>query len=381
MPVETMMQPMPGQHYLYPGCEALTDIISFCYFIFRSNSTTGYSTRLPECAFAYYCAVVCYWRLLYLQLNNGLELTNSEVSFVHQLKSMHLHVPQLFGHYLSGFGNTTIPFGRDVKFRMRKVPSYYNAGNTTGWFGRVSADTQPFYQNYPCLAVYVTRMFASLEGGEWKNIWWNFPAEIQPIIAGGLGPSPACIGYGPRENLSSEQRNFLEANGVLVGEQFPSSNRALPINTNLLFVINRELRAQSGLQLLPLPETLIGTVGQICFTAIEGGHEERTTRASPMTLMSTFLVPGEASLCASAFAYRVHHAVDEAAQEELPQQPWVVWRFGGDAPADWAQLTAAGNSFREGEPKILSYTMFRTTPYLIRSQLELLNTSLSGKIY
>jgi hypothetical protein len=29
----------------------------------------------------------------------------------------------------------------------------------------------------------------------------------------------------------------------------------------------------------------------------------------------------------------------------------------------------------------LSYTMFRTTPYLIRSQLELLNTSLSGKIY
>jgi hypothetical protein len=100
-----------------------------------------------------------------------------------------------------------------------------------------------------------------------------------------------------------------------------------------------------------------------------------------MTLMSTFLVPGEASLCASAFAYRVHHAVDEAAQEELPQQPWVVWRFGGDAPADWAQLTTAGNSFREGEPKILSYTMFRTTPYLIRSQLELLNTSLSGKIY
>ncbi|PNX80509.1 hypothetical protein L195_g036511, partial [Trifolium pratense] len=328
MPV-AMPQPMPGNHYLHPGCEALTDIISVCYFTFRSNSTTGYSTTLPECAFAYYCAVACYWRLLYLQLNNGLELTDSEVSFVHQLKSMQLHVPQLFGHYLSGFGNTTIPSGRDVKFRMRKVPKYYNAGNATGWFGRVSADTQPFYQNYPCLAVYVARMFASLDGAKRKNNWWNFPAEIQPLIAGGLGPSPACIGYGPP---------------------------ALPINTDLLLVINTELRAQSGLQLLPLPETLIGTVGQICFTSIEGEHDERTTRASPMTLRSSFLIPAEVSLCASAFAYRVHHAVDEAAKKELPQQPWVVWRFGEDAPADWAQLTAAGNSFREGDPKVLSFT-------------------------
>lgn len=51
-------------------------------------------------------------------------------------------------------------------------------------------------------------MFASLEGG--KDIWWNFPSEIQPVIAGGLRLSLACIGYGSCENLSCDQRYLLE---------------------------------------------------------------------------------------------------------------------------------------------------------------------------
>ncbi|GAU37177.1 hypothetical protein TSUD_391660 [Trifolium subterraneum] len=288
--------------------------------------------------------------LLYLHLNNGLEVTNSEVSFIHQLKSLQLKVPPLIAHYLTGFGNTTIPNGREAKFRMQKVPAYCNASNTTGWFGSVSPDTQPFYQNYPCLAVFVARMFASLEG------------------------------YGPREKLSHDQRILLEHNGVLVGEQFPSFNQALPININLLTAIHTELRAQSGLQLLPLPETVIGTVGQICFTVIEGEHKEGTTRATPITSMSLWNIPWEVSSFATAITYRVHHAVDEAAQEELPRQPWVVWRFGENAPADWAQLTAAGNSFRESEPKILTFKGFTTAPYQIRSKLEALETSLNGKI-
>jgi len=179
---DTTLQPNLGVHYLHPGCEALTDIIFVCYSTLRSNCA-GYSMRIPQCAFGYYCAVACYWRLLYLHINNGLMVTDSELSFTHQVKSLQLEVPPLIAHFLTGFGNTTIPSGRDIKFRMWKVPSYCNAGNTTGWFGRVSADTQPFYQNYPCLAVYVARMFASLEGG--KDIWWNFPTEIQPVIAGG----------------------------------------------------------------------------------------------------------------------------------------------------------------------------------------------------
>jgi len=371
------LQPCPGNLYFQPGCEALTDIIYVCYTTFMSNS--GYSSRLPECAFGYYCPVAYYWRLLYLHINNGIEVTDSELlSFMHQVKSLHLEVPPLIAHYLAGFGNTTIPSSRDIMFRMRKVPSYCNAGNTTGWFGRVSADTQPFYQNYPCLAVYVARMFASLEGG--KDIWWNFPAEIQPVIAGGLCPSLACIGYGPRGNLSRDQRCLLEANGVRVAEQFPSSNRCLPLNVSLLFGIRTMLCAQSGLQLLPLPKTVVGTVDQICLTIIEDEHEEGTTRATPMTLTSSHFIPGEICFPASAYTYRVHHVVEEAAKEELPQQPWVVWKFGKNAPDDWAQLTVVGNSSREGEPEILAFKGFTTTPYQIYSRLEALKTALNGKI-
>jgi hypothetical protein len=218
----------------------------------------------------------------------------------------------------------------------------------------------------------------NLEGG--KDIWWNFPAEIQPVIAGGLRPSPACIGYGPRENLSRDQRYLLEVNGVHVGEQFPSSNRCLPLNVSLLLGIRTMLYAQSGLQLLPIPETIVGSLGQICLTVIEDEYEEGTTMVPEMTLMSPCFIPNEVSFPASAFTYRVHHAVDEAAKKELPQQPWVIWKFGKNAPADWAQLTAAGNLFRESEPEVLAIKEFRTTPYHICSKLQALKTALDGNI-
>lgn len=157
-------------------------------------------------------------------------------------------------------------------------------------------------------------MFASLEGG--KDIWWNFPAEIQPVIAGGLRPSPACIGYGPRENLSRDQPYLLEVNGVHVGKQFPSSNRCVPLNVSLLLGIRTMLCAQSRLQVLPIPETIVGSLGQICLTVIEDEYEEGTTMTTEMTLRSPCFIPNEVSFPASAFTYRVHHAVDEAAKKE-----------------------------------------------------------------
>jgi hypothetical protein len=199
----------------------------------------------------------------------------------------------------------------------------------------------------------------------------EFPAEIQPIIAGGLCPSLVCIVYGPCENLSRDQHYLLDANGVRIGELFPSSNCCLPLNISLLFGICTMLYAQSGFQLLPLHETFVGTVGQICLTIIEDDHE---------TLTSSHFIPGDICFPASAFTFRVHHAVEEAAKEEIPQQPWVVWKFGKNAPDDWAQLTAVGNSFCEGQPEILAFKGFTTTPYQIHSRLKALKTALNGKI-
>jgi hypothetical protein len=137
------MQPCPGVHYLHPVCEALTDIISVCYSTLTSYCA-GYSMRLPECFFGYYCAVACYWRFFYLHIKNGLMVTDSELSFMHQVKSLHLEVPPLIAHYLTGFGNTTFPSSRDIMLCTRKVPSYCNASILPGWFGRVSADTSHF---------------------------------------------------------------------------------------------------------------------------------------------------------------------------------------------------------------------------------------------
>ncbi|MCD7451009.1 hypothetical protein HAX54_009277 [Datura stramonium] len=155
-------------------CEVLPQLIQVMHLSLTAAST-GYARRIPESALSYYAAVC----------------------------TTYPGVSPLLAYYLAGFGNTRVPSGRDIKFRLADRPNYIASGNVSGWFGRVTAETQLLYASYPCLVVHAARVLVDVNPAEYAR-HWDFPQDISPDIVGALRPSSACLGYAPRARLSQQ---------------------------------------------------------------------------------------------------------------------------------------------------------------------------------
>lgn len=365
------LQPMPNIEYIQSGAEFLPHVTSVIQATCVATSS-GYSRRVPESALAYYCAVTVYHRMLRLHIGNGLAASTDEARFVEQVDSLQLEAPMLLAHYLSGFGNTRVPSGRDIRFKMADRPAYTSVGGVSGWFGRVSSVTQPFYQNYPCLAVYVERMWSDMDAAAVRQ--WNLPEQLRPNLEGGLGPSRALLGYAPKINIPASQIAFLNACDVAVGEPFISANPTLPLNIALLLSIQQELKQVSSMKFTPLPTSIVGSQAQLGFVRYEDEIVETAVKSA--ILQSHYQMPSEISFVASAFGYRIEHAVD-AVNPEVQTAPWEIWRH--PAHQRWNAYINAGNSFRANEPDLLKIAEFRTTPYLVKSRLEALERAMLSR--
>ncbi|KAL9689412.1 hypothetical protein QQ045_009797 [Rhodiola kirilowii] len=362
------LRPMPNVEYIYPGAEALPQVINVIHATCTSASTS-YNLRVPECALAYYCAVATYTRMLRLQAANSLPVTTDEERFVEQVDSLQLEVPLLLAHYLAGFGNTRVPSGRNIRFRMLARPEYVSTDNVSGWFGRVSQQTQALYQNYPCLAVFASRLLAEVD--EQADRRWTLPLEVVPAEGGGLGASPSLLGYTVKRPVPRGHVGFLEETGIAPDEPFETSNSSLPLNISLLIAVQNELSTIQNFKLSPMPTIQLGSQAQLGLITIE---DELTPIADkPAVLECTYEMPNEISFSASAFCYRVNHALDKIDEGNLVT-PWVVWRF--HPGPEWVRFALEGNAFRGREPDVLAITEFRTTPYLVRARLKALERAL-----
>ena len=368
------LQPMPNIEYVFSSAEVLPQL---CSVVHQANvaASAAYSRRVPESAFNYYAAVLTYARMLSLHKANGLLLSLDEDRFCEQVSSLQLEAPVLLAHFLSGFGNTRVPSGRDVRFRMLDRPDYGDYDGIPGWFGQVSSETQPLYQNYPCLAVYAARMMSSLGlANAAANLWWIPPLEVRPGLAGEMRPSSAMLGYGPRERLSPGQSALLEGAGIMVGEYFPTSNPSLPLCFPLLLAIHNELKTIGGKKMLPLPTAILGSQAQLGRVTVE---LELNNRAVDRTHIfeSPYRMPREITVPATAFCYRVLHAVENFNGTQFA--PWCVWLYNNVHGVDWADVVTTGNALRETEPEFLGLSEFRVAPYLVRARLEALESGLN----
>ena len=364
------LQPMPNVEYVYSSAEALMDVTSVIHSDY-STASSGYAHRVPESALAYYCATLVWSRMLSLHISNGLPFAEAEARFVEQVASLQLEAPLLLAYYLSGFGNTRVPSGRDIRFRM--IDRAYLSSNGFGcWFGQVSPETQSLYQNYPCLAVFFSRMLASLDSSTQR--WWSLPDSISPGIPGAIRPSLALLGYGPRENLSPQQVGFLASSQIYPDEPIISSNTSFPLNISLLMAVHRELKAVGSLKLSPVPTGILGSQAQLGRITLEG--EARVPLVEhPATFESPYAMPPEVSFAASAFGYRIYHAVDELGTDSVA--PWCVWIYQPSSASLWLDFAVVGNQLRDSEPQLLQISEFRTTPYLMRARLEALEQALN----
>ena len=364
--------PIPEPCYIYPGAEVLPHLVAVMHGA-NVSLCSGYARRVPECVFGYYVAVVTWQRMLWLERANGFFLSRDESQFVDAVVALDLRVPRLLAHFLSGFGNVRIPSGREARFRLLDRPNYRGAGRCTGLFGRVSAETQPLYQNYPCLGVYALRILSSLGGN--PNMDWTLPDEVLPVGVGGMGPSRAMLGYGHREPLSQEHTRFLQAVGFYDPQgDFPSSLRGIPFCNALLAAVMTELDNVNGIILDPLPMTLLGSQAQLSFAVYQSELARLFEHFS--VSRSHTQVPIEVSAFAKAFIYRVHHAVDDIEEDEAVVAPWCVWSYEREHAGVWGPMVNAGNVCRDREPGMLNDEQFQTSAYSVRSSLLVLEMSL-----
>lgn len=125
----------PDIQYVQSGCDDLPIITEITYKTAVSTKV-GFARRVPESVLAYYLAVHTKARLLEIQAENQFEVTPEEERYIQQVKQGKYTLPELFTKYLDGFGNTTIPSGRDLKFRILRPPpdAIEQADGKRGWF-------------------------------------------------------------------------------------------------------------------------------------------------------------------------------------------------------------------------------------------------------
>lgn len=366
------LQPMPNNEYVHSGCEALPTIISVMHASCVASSS-GYARRVPESALAYYSACVTYARMLRLHMENGLNVSADEERFVEQVYSLNLEVPMLLAHYLAGFGNTRVPSGRDIRFRLRPRAYRPVVDVVSGWFGPVSAETQPLYQNYPCLAVFASRILVDVQEGDEFNRRWNIPPAMRPEDGDGTFPTQSMLGYAWRVRLSEQQRQFLHLQDIYYEDPFPSVNPTLPLSVNLLLAVQNELNALASLKRSILPTSIVGSQAQLGLVRVENELAPITEKTS--ILETSYRMPQEITFSASAFTYRVAHNVERLTPES--DAPWVIWRLPqGELRS---RMSEVGNSLRENEPEFIQLAEFHTTPYLLKARLEALEHALSAR--
>lgn len=176
---------------------------------------------------------------LEIQIENQFETTPDEERYVQQVKQGKYTLPELFTKYISGFGNTAIPSGRDLKFRMLRPPedAVTTAADKNVWFGVVNRDTHYLYKAYPCLPVYASRVQRDLRysgivndddiehADELDEVQvdpaervWNLPAPIRCPLPGCGNPNENMLGYKYAEKLSPDKINLLLSCGIMANK-------------------------------------------------------------------------------------------------------------------------------------------------------------------
>lgn len=254
---------------IFSGCEAFPVIAAETYTVL-SASSPNYKKVVPRSAHDYYLGMLLYARLLRLHEMSD-HLTYEEKAFVEQITVNHgtdggYTVPHSFASYLAGFGNTTLPGGRDIMFGFRHpalTSAVFSGVRINGFFGRIQ-DNMGNYASYVSPGVLASRIIADLDVHNNDELDWDLPDEIaDPEHAINVN----CLGYEPAVPVAGMQMDCYRIAGItpLV---FPTINGALPLNAGLMNYVHRMMMGINGLKVDAIPLAAGGSVGQLCYETV-----------------------------------------------------------------------------------------------------------------
>lgn len=355
----------PLSNKIYPGCYQLPYLIEQMYHEMEKEYPVVCS-YVSESAFAYYCAVVVYNRILHLRnANHSDTLTEDEKRFMKQIKALNLRIPLLLQCYIAGMGNVAVHNGHSrEKFVFRAHPIKYvsSADRSMGWFGRVGPTTHFLYQKYPCLTVFARRIVEEIKYEKGENPQWNLPEDIAPEEANAGFPSENMLGYAPRQTLMASQKIFLKRCGVSESS-FPTSNDSFCLSLTLLKEIGKELIREKTFDLYSSRiQRHDGSLAQLPYHSLSKLPEnEKTTPEDdeiprievdgPFRQYSKYRLPNALHVAGLRFQYQMKCTLNEQCNM------WCIYDFNRfkEVPEAWCETMT-----KESNDKIDTVSNYHT---------------------
>lgn len=299
------MRPIASTIVYAPGCEGMTEVIRQTHEALKSKCP-GWSKKVPLEAFEYYCAAVVYSRLLTIHSRNNFDTDFKEQRFSEMVENGNYLLPAPLSDYLQGFGNTMMPSGREVLFKLLDRQYHESEEYFNGWFGQISPDNHYLYRMYPCLPVYLLRIKYCMDytDGILNDNRWQLPNDIRPEDEDAGYPTENLLGYSLLKRFSNEQIQFLRDQGINNQVPIPLSNVDIPYCSNLMNAVQRELEATQVLKMLPVQYVVEGSQGQ---NLIVETTREQPAYTSPNNAFILSKINSNVAYLASAFKYRMRY--------------------------------------------------------------------------
>jgi len=291
--------PLTLKHFT--GCTGLTPLINQLYDKLAADNI-NFKKSVPVSVFAYYCSCVTWARILYLRKYNKFTITALDNEFVDYFYSddSPYDIPDLLHMYLSGIGNFLLPESQLSKFDVKACTLDAN-----GYFVDMIARLY-VTSSYPCVSIFAQRIMEDIARTADNNLGpvWT-PNGLQRQW------TERCIGYAPREILpDSEQLIFVGTN--ITATNFPTSLVGYRLNTSLLSKVNKYLKL-TNVELLPLPKTHMGSVGQQILACASGVNANEVSIGDVSFVASSPVKQNKMiSLMSGTFLYRVDKATTPA---------------------------------------------------------------------
>lgn len=335
---------------IYPGCYQLPRITKSLYDQLQKDHPK-FCQYVSESVFAYYCAVVVYFRLLRLQhikAKTKTPLTKDELDLHDNIMKSKLMVPALLRDYVVSLGDVTFfnsHYRERYEFTMLPIKYFTAQDKSTGWFGPINNETFIYYLMYPCLTVYTKRIVQDLlyTAGTGNEVW-NLPGDIAPQEPNAGNPTENLLGYAKAKKLTQDQVDFLSEGGVTADKIF-NSNGTFPLALRLLSEVSRELVKLENVELnTSICSFRMGSVAQlpmhytVCLkeNRKEDGYREID---GPFVQMSKYKHPPQLHTAALKFQFQIRFNVQPG------YNSWSIYDFNQfkDVPESWQNTMLNAN--------------------------------------
>lgn len=354
----TFLTRLHWQTNIFPGFYQLPRLTKILYSQLITDHPS-FGKLVPESAFAYYCAVVVYFRLMRLLKIKNRAMSDDEMRFLAKVHKCNLMVPALLQDYVAALGDVTFyngHFRERYEFSMLPFDYYTSKDKSTGWFGPINEKTFVYYLMYPCLSIYAKRIIQdlmfSIGTGE-EN--WNLPADIAPQEPNAGYPTENLLGYAKAMKLTTDQINFLYQGGIS-DNCFYTSNDTILLSTSLISLINDELIRLKDVRLnSALCKYRQGSVAQlpIHFAIVpEEPTENYRELDGPFIQKSKYKYPAQLHTAALQFQFQIYFNVKDN------YNSWAVYEFNGftEVPKSWQDnMTAINKKLNSAHVEFGSY--------------------------